>query len=211
LPCLQSLQLDAHDPFMAASQLVGRGLHLTSLRLFTRWPGTGWAVAAQQLGMLPVLQQLVLRMPLASLRAAGPWLLQQPQLTSLDAMWNAPLAWKLPLDRLCLRQGVVRDGLPSAVAQMTRLRELRLSGPCTEQLLAWVTGLTQLSVLRLLDALGGRCADRGPVSVNPAAWKVLSRMPMLCRFEVDEECTLFKALRDAAPYLVRPMENSRFM
>jgi hypothetical protein len=148
------------------------------------------AAAVGQLGVLPVLQQLVLSMPLSGVRAAGPWLLQQPQLTSLSMAWchsphegsEQPRRYgelgSPSLQRLCLRRGVPQDGLPDALVQLTGLRVLRLSGPCTAQLPAWVSCLARLSVLHLGEGFA-------PTSGNAAAWAVLGHMPLLRRVEAE--------------------------
>jgi hypothetical protein len=208
LPCLKALRVAACDPFAAAAQLMGRGPHLTSLGLYSSCPGAGWAPATQQLGVLPVLQQLVLGMPLVSIWAAGPWLLQQPQLTSLGLTWQRWMHSSHDVQRVCLSRGVVRDGLPAVVTQLTRLQELRLAGPCTQQVLGWVTGLTQLSVLELQRVMGSYSDQAGTFPTNPTAWKVLSQMPMLCRLKVDYKLKLFGPLREAAPYLYQPKDYS---
>jgi hypothetical protein len=164
LPLLKALRLEADDPFRAAGQLVGSGLHLTSLGLYSTWRGMERAASVGLLGVLPVLQQLVLSMPLSGVWAAGPWLLQQPQLTSLSLAWcHSPHEGSEQpgrygelgspsLQRLCLRRGVPQDGLPDALMQLTGLRVLRLSGPCSDQLPACVSRLTRLSELQLLVA-----------------------------------------------------------
>jgi hypothetical protein len=212
LPLLKALRLKADAPWRAAGQLVGRGRHLTSLGLYSTWLGVERAAAVGQLGVLPVLQQLVLSMPLSGVWAAGPWLLQQPQLTSLSLAWcHSPhegreqpgryVGWGSPsLQRLCLSRGVPQDGLPHALVHLTGLRVLRLSGPCSDQLPACVSRLTRLSVLQLLVA-DKHCMPAG----NAAAWAVLARMPLLRRVEASgtptERC--LRQLQQAAPHLFR--------
>jgi hypothetical protein len=219
LPLLKALRLKADDPFRAVGQLVGRGRHLTSLGLYSTWQGVERAAAVGQLGVLPVLQQLVLCMPLSSLRAAGPWLLQQPQLTSLSLAWShrteqvkeeqvcdcwGRYAPPCPtLQQLSLRRGVPQDGLPDALMQLKGLRVLRLSGPCSAALPAWVSGLAWLSVLQL--DVG--CAPKGD---DAAAWAVLGQMPLLRRVEAhksDVDGCLQQLKRDA-PHLFRGVQSA---
>jgi hypothetical protein len=207
LPLLRVLRIQADDPWKAGGQLAGPGCHLTSLGLYSTWRGMGRVAAVGQLGVLPLLQQLVLVMPLASLRAAGPWLLQQPQLTSLSTAWSFPTgqsshqsSWwpeDVPgtLQQWCLSRGVVRDGLPEAFTQLTGLRVLRLSGPCTPQLPAWVSCLRPLTVLQL----GEGCILTG----NKAAWAVLGHMPSLRRVEAPNIHGCLKQLWQDAPHLFR--------
>jgi Leucine-rich repeat (LRR) protein len=198
LPLLRALRIQADDPWRAAGQLVGPGPHLTSLGLYSTWRGMGRAAAVGQLGVLPVLQQLVLSMPLASVWAAGPWLLQHSQLTSLSIAWTHPTGQgsqpaKRSLQQWCLSRGVVRDGLPEAFTQLTGLRVLRLSGPCTAQLPAWVSCLRPLRVLQLGDG----CLLTG----DAAAWTALGSMPLLRRVEAHCTHNCLSRLRRDAPHL----------
>jgi hypothetical protein len=215
LPLLKALRLKANDPFRAAGQLVGPGRHLTSLGLYSTWCRVEQAASVGQLGVLPLLQQLVLSMPLSGLRAAGPWLLKQAQLTSLSLTWSPCTEqsgfWRLQrgpqpvvgsLQQLCLRRGVPQDGLPAALTQLKGLRVLRLSGPCSAQLPAWVAQLTRLSGLELSEGATPQGEDAAA-----AAWAVLGHMPLLRWVDAHDEVVnsnaCMKQLQRDLPRLVR--------
>jgi hypothetical protein len=185
LPLLNKLRIKADDPFKAAGQLVGRALHLTSLGLYSAvqqaspWEGTNRTAAVKHLGALPVLQDLVLSGPVPFLRATGPWLLQQPQLTSLSIAW--PHSKRGGSQQPWQQQGAASsrrhcDGLPIEVGRLTALRVLRLSGPCTAWVPACVSRLPQLRVLQL----DGWCATDSEIEDAPA-WARLARMLLLKR------------------------------
>jgi hypothetical protein len=180
LPRLRSLELIADDPFRVAAQLVGSGQHLTYLKLSPTERQQGLS-SIHQLKVLPVLKELSLaRFSATDLVDIGPWLYQQPQLTSL-CLVDVPTEVNLHLSALPpvlkylhlprfpgqvgAANGVLYD-LPEAVAALTGLQEL---WGAAKQLPAWLSSLTSLRVVDL----------NGPES----GWGVLGQLPLLRRLE----------------------------
>jgi hypothetical protein len=189
LPRLSWLDLTADDPFRVAAQLVGSGQHLTYLELHPtlRQPEVS---SIHQLKVLPVLKVLKLGLfSAANLAGIGPWLCQQPQVTSLD-LGNLPGEVTLHLSgfppqlkRLVLPScsdtppGAVLYDLPEAVAALTGLQELR---GAAKQLPAWLSSLTGLRQMGM----------DGPES----HWEVVGQLPLLRRLRSQSEAAMAAVL-----------------
>jgi uncharacterized membrane protein YgcG len=155
------------------------------------------------LGVLPMLKELNLQWHGCCLLGAGPWLQQQPQLTSLVLSWYGeeevllqlgPLPCQL--ERLCLHahygvdvsEDVMPGGLPPSLSQLTRLHTVGLYTG-SSQLPPWVPNLSRLQVL---SADGPQLTDN---------WEVLRRLPLLRHLHTDADAPLAPLLREA-PHLL---------
>jgi hypothetical protein len=188
LPRLQWLNLTAEDPVRVAAQLIGSGRHLTHLSLGQEMDEQVSCIS--QLGVLPVLQELVLRQHVcSSLVGAGGWLQQQPHLTSVSlhglAEEDASQLSHLPPqleglslhwhDSALLRQPAGMD--PGCLAQclthLTRLQRL-LFETASSELPLWVSQLQRLESLwvRGRDVVDAPPADIDDIRVGGAVHAV---------------------------------------
>jgi Leucine-rich repeat (LRR) protein len=199
LPFLRKLSLSAQDPFQVAAQLVGCGEHLTRLMLVgVLRPEEQLVPDFGQLGVLPVLQELVVcGFGLPRLVAASTWLQQQPRLTwlRLDQQGHVgePAAWALPpqLQELQLFGSVIPSELPASLAQLTGLSQLCLCKAHFNQLPGWLSRLTRLENLKVSSIMG-----------QFYGWQVLAELPLLRRLEGSSNVPIVMApLLRRAPHL----------
>jgi Leucine-rich repeat (LRR) protein len=176
LPALRHLDVKGPLRLQQLQEVVVGAQQLTHLAL--RVDLEQEAVAdLWQLGVLPLLEQLVLGWTFGdsgtTWTAAAPWLQQQPHLTSLrlDGVTEWALLQQLPaqLEELGLRWSTLPPPQPAALTQLGRLRKVFLDCHMLQPLPPW---LASLSSLEEVDAGEGNVQE---------GWEVLGQLPLLRR------------------------------